>query len=457
MGEIEPRLFKGTRDFLPDMMSRKQYMTDKLRVIFERYGFEPVETPAMEFYDILVGKYGGESEKLIYPLAYRDGKTLALRYDLTVPLARLVAMHPELPLPFKRYQMQPVWRADNPQLRQGRFREFVQCDVDTVGAASVLADAEIMGMIDTCLMELGIRRFLLKVSHRQILPALVDLLLADATPSRVAELIRIMDKHDKVGTEGVRRELGTAGLIEKAIDFMIEIINIKGTSAERFEAITKLIDQYAQKHGRTARLAQILARLNEAIDQLRIIYDALRNQGIDESHYEFYPALARDLAYYTGPIFEAVLPDQPHIGSLCGGGRYDKLIGRYAGREVPATGTTIGLDRIIAAMEQLDLLPASGTKVDALVCLFDEASAGATQRAAAALRKAGLNVDTYFEPEKLKKQFSYADKRGIPAVVVIGPDEYEANKATVKNMKTGEQKLVAFDDMAQTVRQLTRQ
>ena len=439
MDEIQPRLFKGTRDFLPDMMIRKQYMTDRLRAIFERYGFEPVETPAMEYYDILVGKYGGESEKLIYPLAYKGGKTLALRYDLTVPLSRLVAMHPELPMPFKRYQIQPVWRADNPQLRQGRFREFVQCDVDTVGTASVLADAEIMGMMDACLTELGIRRFVLKVNNRKILFALAAHL--GQSEEKGAEIIRIMDKRDKVGIEGVRKELAQAGFEQRLIDVVTRITEIKGTNAEKIDAIVNVLEGEA--------------RAKEGTDELRTIFAALAHQGIDEARYDFDPSLARGLDYYTGPIFEAVLPDQPHIGSLCGGGRYDKLIGRYAGRDIPATGTTIGLDRIIAAMEQLNLLPPMSTKVDALVCLFDEASTAVTQKAASLLRKAGLNVDTYFEPGKLKKQFGYADKRGIPVVVVIGPDEAAANKATVKNMKTGEQQLVAFDEMPNAVRRLT--
>jgi histidyl-tRNA synthetase len=440
VGEIEPRLFKGTRDFLPDMMIRKQYMTDRLRAVFERYGFEPVETPAMEFYDILVGKYGGESEKLIYPLAYRDGKTLALRYDLTVPLARLVAMNPELPMPFKRYQIQPVWRADNPQLRQGRFREFVQCDVDTVGAASVLADAEIMAMIDTCLMELGVRDFVLKVNNRKILFALAAYL--GLSEDKGAEIIRIMDKRDKVGLEGVEKELALAGFAPRAMHVIARITEIKGSNADKISAIAEALED------------QPLAK--EGAEELRVIFASLAGQGIDEARCVFDPALARGLDYYTGPIFEAVLPSQPHIGSLCGGGRYDKLIGRYAGRDIPATGTTIGLDRIIAAMEQLNLLPSGGTKVDALVCLFDEASVAVTQKAASVLRKDRLNIDTYFEPGKLKKQFAYADKRGIPVVVVIGPDEAAANKATVKNMKTGEQQLVPFEELPQAVRKLAR-
>jgi histidyl-tRNA synthetase len=438
VGDIEPRLFKGTRDFLPDMMLRKQFMTDRLRAIFERYGFEPVETPAMEYYDVLVGKYGGESEKLIYPLAYKGGKTLALRYDLTVPLARLVAMNPNLPMPFKRYQIQPVWRADNPQLRQGRFREFVQCDVDTVGAASVLADAEIMGMIDACLTDLGVTGFVLKVNNRKILFALAAHL--GLSEEKGAEIIRVMDKRDKAGIEGVRKELAETGFDQRVVDVVTRITEIRGTNAEKIAATVDALEGDA--------------RAKEGAEEIRTVFAALSQQGIDEARYEFDPALARGLDYYTGPIFEAILPDQPHIGSLCGGGRYDKLIGRYAGRDIPATGTTIGLDRIIAAMEQLNLLPASGTKVDVLVCLFDEASVGVTQKAASLLRKAGLNVDTYFEPGKLKKQFSHADKRGIPVVVVIGPDEAAANKATVKNMKTGEQQLVPFDDMPEAVRRL---
>ena len=439
LSEIKPRLFKGTRDFLPEMMIRKQYMIDRLRVIFERYGFEPVETPAMEFYEILVGKYGGESEKLIYPLAYKGGKTLALRYDLTVPLARLVAMHPELPMPFKRYQIQPVWRADSPQLRQGRFREFVQCDVDTVGTASVLADAEIIGMIDTCLVELGVERFVNRINNRKILYAIASHLSLGEEEGTA--IIRAMDKRDKVGVEGVQKELGESGFDDRVTDVVTGIMEIDGSDSERI--------------GRLLDILEGDEAAREGAKEVEAILGALADQGVDEARYEFDPALARGLDYYTGPIFEAALPGQPHIGSLCGGGRYDGLIGRYAKRDIPATGTTIGLDRILAAMEQLNLLPGGRTKVDALVCLFDEASADVTQGTAALLRKAGLNVDTYFEPAKLKKQFSYADKRGIPVVIVVGPDETSEGKATVKEMKTGEQQTVPRESLAETVRKLT--
>lgn len=438
MGEIQARLFKGTRDFLPEMMIRKQYMIDKLRVVFERYGFEPVETPAMEYYDILVGKYGGESEKLIYPLAYKGGRTLALRYDLTVPLARLVAMNPDLPMPFKRYQIQPVWRADNPQLRQGRFREFVQCDADTVGTASVLADAEIIGMIDACLLELGVKGFVNKINNRKILFALASHLSLDEKAA--AGMIRIMDKRDRSGIEGVQKELAEAGYESRVIDVVTKMTQISGSSS-----------------GKVAQLLDVLEgdeAAREGIKEMETIFAALAGQGIDEARWEFDPSLARGLDYYTGPIFEAVLPEHPHIGSLCGGGRYDGLIGRYAGRDIPATGATIGLDRIIAAMEQLGLLPEARTKVAALVCLFDEASSGVTQGAAALLRAAGLNVDIYPEPAKLKKQFAYADRRGIPVVVVMGPEEVSANKATVKNMKTGVQETVPREALAETVRKL---
>ncbi len=438
MGEIRPRLFKGTRDFLPEMMIRKQYMIDRLRVVFERYGFEPLETPAMEHYDILVGKYGGESEKLIYPLAYKGGKTLALRYDLTVPLARLVAMHPELPMPFKRYQIQPVWRADSPQLRQGRFREFVQCDVDTVGTASVLADAEIIGMMDACLVELGVERFVNRINNRKILFAIASHLSLGEEEG--AAIIRAMDKRDKVGVEGVEKELSEQGFDKKVVDTITGIMEISGNSREKLERLLDILE------------GDEAAR--EGAEEVKTILDALAGGGIDEARYAFDPALARGLDYYTGPIFEAVLPDQPHIGSLCGGGRYDRLIGRYAKRDIPATGTTIGLDRIIAAMEQLNLLPDGRTKVDALVCLFDQASMQVTQSTAALLRNAGLNVDAYFEPAKLKKQFSYADRRGIPVVIVVGPDEAAENKATVKDMKTGEQQTVPRELLAERVRRL---
>jgi len=429
--QIVPRLFKGTQDFLPEEMIRKQALTEIIRTVFERYGFEPVETPAMEYRDILMGKYGEEGEKLIYPLAYKDGRTLALRYDLTVPLARLVAMHPELPMPFKRYQIQPVWRAEKAQIRQGRFREFYQCDVDTVGTASMLADAEIIVMTDECLRALGIEKFVTRLSSRKLLFGMARHF--GTSEERLGEFTRAIDKLDKVGIDGVRGELVKCGYAEDAADSIVQMISIEGSVEEKL-----------------ARLEEALSDLPQALEgiaEIRQVAEALHAGGIDENRWTFEPALARGLDYYTGPIFETILPEQPHIGSLAGGGRYDDLIEMYAGSPVPATGTTVGIDRIYAAMLQLDLLPKTTTSTDVLVCLFDKGCVGASLKAANALREAGLNVMTYPQPDKLKKQFAYADKRNIPAVAVLGPDEVREGSVTLKDMKSGRQKSLPIGDL----------
>ncbi len=442
--KIQPRIFKGTQDFLPEEMLKKQYLIDKIRAVFMRFGFEPAETPAFEYHEILMGKYGEEGEKLIYPLAYKGGRTLALRYDLTVPLARMTAMHPELPMPFKRYQIQPVWRAEKAQIRQGRFREFYQCDVDTVGTDSLLADAEIIAMTDHCLRALGIENFLTKFSSRKLLYGIAR--HYGATDETLGEFTRVIDKVDKIGPDAVvnalldSKNLNQRTLIDTCIEFMVMASDRKKDTKTKLEYLEKTFGKQPEIFAGIAEVRQISA--------------ALKSLGVDEARWVFDPALARGLAYYTGPVFETVLPDHPHIGSLAGGGRYDDLIGLYAGRRVPAVGTTIGIDRIITAMTQLGLMPDTGTSTDVLVCLFDEDCAPAALVAAAKLRDAGLNVMNWFEPTKLKKQFNYADKRGIRVVAVLGPDEVARGEITLKDMTTGEQQNVPAPDAADAVKKI---
>src|SRR5262245_32989570 len=290
MPSVEPRLFNGTRDLLPSELLPRNDLLRTLVGVFERFGFAPVETPAMEFLDILLGKYGPEGEKLIYRLAYEDGNTLALRYDLTVPLARLVCMHPELPKPFKRYQIQPVWRADRPQPNQGRFREFYQCDVDTVGSASLIADAENVAVVHEGVLALGLRDFQVRLNNRKTLRGVVTWA---GVPDREADALRVLDKLDKVGPEGVRAELEAGGFKKDSIDRLLRFADLRGPAEQVLKEAATLLgsDRWA----------------SEGLAETREILDHVAAMGVDPSRLVVDLSLTRGLDYYTGPVYEVVL------------------------------------------------------------------------------------------------------------------------------------------------------
>jgi histidyl-tRNA synthetase len=438
MDVIKPRIFKGTRDFLPEEMLQREEIIETIKGAFKRYGFLPVETPAMEFLDILLGKYGAEGDQLIYRLAYDDGATLGLRYDLTVPLSRLVAMYRgQMQLPFKRYQIQPVWRADRPQIRQGRFREFYQCDADTVGSASMTADAEIVALIWDILTSLGFENFVIRINHRKTLGAITR--YAGLQAADESAVCRCIDKLDKVGLGGVRKEMADTGFSAEVVDRILRVLELQGDEVEILDSLESLL-------GRTEGAEQ-------GTGETRRLLELLRALGVPAERFRLDLYLARGLDYYTGPIYESVLPDHPHIGSLTGGGRYDELIGIYSGVDVPATGTTIGLDRIFTALGQLGVLNKKQTSTRALVVNFGGTMEEEALKVAGKLREAGVFTEVYFEPDKLKKQFSYADRTGIPFVVIVGEEEAAAGEVGLKNMKTGEQERMP---LSEAVRKLSR-
>jgi histidyl-tRNA synthetase len=424
MEKIEPRIFSGTRDFLPEEMLQREEIIGTIKDAFRRYGFLPLETPAIEYLDILLGKYGEEGDRMIYRLSYEEGKTLALRYDLTVPLSRLVAMyHGQLQFPFKRYQIQPVWRADRPQIRQGRFREFYQCDADIVGSDTMLADAEIIAVTNEILTALGFSNFVIRINHRRILRAIT--LHSGLRREDEAAVCRCIDKLDKIGMDGVRKEMHEAGFSRAAVDEVFKILELEGEPHELLERLATLLGKAEGAEegiGRTAELLDHVARLGVPRDNFRL---------------DLY--LARGLDYYTGPIYESVLPDHPHIGSLTGGGRYDELIGLYSGIDVPATGTTIGLDRMFAAMGQLGMLSTRRTTTKVLVINFGGKALTAALAFAGRARAAGIAAEVFFEEARLKKQMSYADRKGIPYVAIIGDEEAEGGKVGIKKLASGEQ------------------
>jgi histidyl-tRNA synthetase len=438
---VEPRLFNGTRDLLPAELLPRNDLLKTLVQVFERFGFAPVETPAMEFLDILLGKYGVEGEKLIYRLAYEEGKTLALRYDLTVPLARLVCMHPELPKPFKRYQIQPVWRADRPQPNQGRFREFYQCDVDTVGSASLVADAENIAVVHEGVLALGLRDFQVRVNNRKTLRGVVAWA---GVAGRDADALRVLDKLDKVGDEGVRAELAAGGFSPDAIEKLMRFSGLRGRPDDVLAEAGKILgDEPSGREG--------LAETREVLDHVAAL-------GVDLARVVVDLSLTRGLDYYTGPIYEVVLGGPEKFGSLGGGGRYDDLLEVFGGARTPATGVSIGLTRVLSALLKLGLLQARESPVQALVMRMKEAPVAAGLKIATELRAAGISTEIYYdEADRLKKQFQYAERKGVPICVIPGPDELARGEVNVKVLATGAQETVAVASLAARVRALLAQ
>ena len=420
MARTEPA--RGMRDFLPEDVRRREYVIGVIKRVYERYGFEPLETPAVENLETLMGKYGEEGNQLIYKILKRGeheatGQAdLALRYDLTVPLARVIAHHQaKLPKLFKRYQIQPVWRADRPA--RGRFREFYQCDVDALGSVSPVVEAEVCAAVSDVLAELGFDDFEIRINHRQVLAAWLTKLLVPA--ERHGEFLVVLDKFDKVGMEGVIKELA-----ERNFDELIQraFRNSMG-AADRLDWLEWQSRQYPllNSEGRAA------------FDNLLAIRE-LAAETSAGSRLRFQPSLARGLSYYTGAIMEINVADL--AGSLGGGGRYDNLVGMFLGHDVPACGFSLGLERILVVMGERNMFPAglATTPADVMVAVFDAADTQHAMRVGTMLRATGLRVLVYPDADKIGKQIKYADSRGIPFVAILGQDEIESHKITVKNL-----------------------
>jgi histidyl-tRNA synthetase len=414
-------LAKGTRDALPEDMSKRLAVITELRGVFANFGFSPLDTPAFERIETLTGKYGEEGAKLIFKILKRGAGgergecDLALRYDLTVPLARVMAMNSQIRLPFKRYQIAPVWRADRPA--KGRFREFVQCDVDIVGAPGILADAECLTVLCAGMDTLGLAgRYTVRLNDRRLLHAIAKAVGAE---DEVALLVAV-DKLDKIGREGVTRELASQGIEPAQTERLWELLAVGSDNAETL-----------------AGLREALPESEAAVQALTDVLQAAADMGADIARIRIDPSLARGLDYYTGPVFE-VVSDELAIGSLAGGGRYDELIGIFSGRDIPAVGLAFGLDRIVMVLEQLERLPETDA-TQVLVTVYDSQSRAVSSRVARELREAGVRTELYLGASKLAKQFKYANARKYPWLVVIGPSEQEAGGITLKNMRTGEQ------------------
>ena len=403
MNQNKVQTLKGFRDFLPEAMAVRNYVKNLLIDTFETFGFEPIETPTLEYSSVLMGKYGDEGDKLVYSFTDNGDRQIGMRYDLTVPTAKVLAMYSQtIPMPFKRYQIQPVWRAENTQ--KGRYREVLQCDIDTFGTNSPIADAEILAVINTVLQKLNFKTFTILINSRIVLN---NILKACKITEDKNSILQSLDKFSKIGQDGVTKEL---------ID--------KNIPKAKITVLFKYIKQ-----------AQPDEYLQNVINQLKIL-------GISKNNYQFDPTIVRGLDYYTGPIFETVVAE-PKIGSITGGGRYDNLIKSLGGPDISAVGTTIGLDRIVDCITELNLLPnLPKTKTKVLFANFGDKTVNQSLKLITELRNNNIASSFYPDNDKLSKQFKYADSLGIPFVAMIGTDESKNNQVTLKNMATGEQKTI---------------
>ncbi|HLD91892.1 MAG TPA: histidine--tRNA ligase [Patescibacteria group bacterium] len=398
---------KGFRDFLPEEKRVRDYIAAKIKDTFEIFGFEPLETPTLEYANLLLGKYGKEADKLVYTFDDRGGRKLGLRYDQTVPTARVLSQYQDLPKYFRRYQIQNVFRADKPQ--KGRYREFTQCDPDIFGSTSPIADAEIIAVTYFAFKNVGFKNIILKINDRKILFSILDKYKTDKID--ILSIIQTIDKLDKKSENDVKNELIDKGL----------------TSKESENALNDI--KNAQK---TENLEEII-RLSV-------------NLGVPENAIEFSPFLARGLDYYTGMIFEVIIPEYS-IGSFGGGGRYDKLIGQLSGTDIPAVGIAFGFDRMVEAAKELRLVPTANLGTKVLVTVFDANYLSNSIEITKTLRLKNISTELFPSIEKLDKQLKYADKKQIPYVIIVGQDEVKNNTVTLKNMKTKEQKTLTIDNV----------
>lgn len=446
----KPGIPKGTRDFGPDQMIRRNYILDHIKTVFQRYGFAPLETPTMENLSVLMGKYGDEGDQLLFKVLNsgdflskttrehidQGSKALTtkisekgLRYDLTVPFARYVVMHQnDITFPFKRYQIQPVWRADRPQ--KGRYREFYQCDVDTVGTDSLLSESEIILIINDVFKALKLSDYRIKLNNRKILTGIVETIGAEG---KEGEFCVAIDKLDKIGKEKVLEELTAKGFASEKLGLLDPVFEMTGDNNDQMNFLADFL-----RESETGLKG--LAEIREILDKAQCLSETDHKVDIDIT-------LARGLSYYTGAIIE-VKPTTVQMGSICGGGRYDNLTGVFGLKDVSGVGISFGVDRIYDVLTELNLFPQSGAStVQVLVANFGKETLKASLQILNTIRSSGINAEIYPDHVKMKKQFNYADKKGIPSVLVVGEEELKSGTYALKNMHSGEQGKYTRDEL----------
>jgi histidyl-tRNA synthetase len=442
MALIEPRTLKGFRDFLPAAMIPREKLMEVARGVYRRYGFVPIDTPALELLEVLTGKGSDETDRQMYHFMDAGGRAVGMRFDLTVPFARFAAQHiHELGTPFKRYHIGSVWRGETPQA--GRYREFVQCDFDTIGTTGVVSDIETALVIHELMHSVGVNRFQIRINNRQVLTGLLAQLdLQNAS----TVVLRALDKIEKVGADQVTKELIAAGLLPAQVAQVLTLASIRGSTDEVLAKLESLLQ------GSEVGL--------QGVERLRTICGAMKAAGVKEEYYQLDVSIARGLDYYTGVVFETVLRDLPSIGSVCSGGRYDNLAGLYTKQDLPGIGASLGLDRLLAALEQLGLLPKSVSSAQVFIPLFDAARINDYFQLASIVRSAGWSAEVYPEAKKLGVQLKYADQRGFRIALVAGSQELDAGQVQIKNLATKVSTTVPWrdspDEFVQTLSKMIR-
>jgi len=433
---IEPRTLKGFRDYLPAAMIPREQLIETAKSVYRSYGFSPIDTPALEYTEILTGKGGEESDKQMFRFE-QGGRDVAMRFDLTVPFARFAAQNiNELGVPFKRYHVGTVWRGERPQ--KGRYREFVQCDFDTIGTTSNSADIETLFIIHDLMVKIGFSEFKIRINNRMILNGLLEILGLQA---QSAEVLRALDKLPKIGPEAVIKEMIEQGsLTQQQAEKVVSLTTAKGSTAEILNSLEQQLSGNANGE--------------LGVQYLREIFHSVERAGIPSERIVLDPSIARGLDYYTGTIYETFLDQLPGIGSVCSGGRYDNLAELFTTQQLPGVGASLGLDRLLAAMQELNLLKDVSTPAPILVTQMDENYTPEYLRLARNLRLKGLNVEVYADTKSIKKQFKYANRHGFKIVIVAGADEFEKQEWQVKELQTGTQTAVKEADLIEFVTRL---
>ena len=415
---IEPRTLKGFRDHLPAQALAREKILDTARRVYRSYGFAPIDTPALEYLEILTGKGSEETDKQLYRFTDHGGRDVGMRFDLTVPFARFCAQHiATLGTPFKRYHMATVWRGENTQ--RGRYREFMQCDFDTIGTTSPVADLEMVLVVHDLLRAIGVERFTIRVNDRRVLSGVLTAL---GLAGRSTDVLRSLDKLGKATPDAVRAELEAHGVAPEAAARLLSLAQLAGPPADVLAGLERIVGDSEAGRAGVAALRQLL--------------DGVAQAGVAEGRVVIDPSIARGLDYYTGIVLESFLDDLPSLGSICSGGRYDNLAGLYTKQSLPGVGASLGIDRLLAGLEELGRLELVETPAEVFLVHFDEAHLADYLRIAAALRQAGMAVEFFPEAKRVGQQLKLAAKRGFPAALVIGSDEFAAGTAQFKNLTT---------------------
>lgn len=426
---IKPRTLKGFRDYPPAAMIPREQLIETARRVYRSYGFSPIDTPALEHLEILTGKGSEETDKQLYKFEDHGGRAVGMRFDLTVPLARFVSQHiQELGTPFKRYQIATVWRGENTQ--RGRYREFMQCDFDTIGTTSTTADIETVLVVNDLLESIGFEAFTIRANNRLVLSGLLE---KEGLADRTSEVLRALDKLGKIGPDGVTKELTEkVGIGASQAANVLQLAGLTGSNEQILKELgTLLAGNETGVRGLT---------------QLTELIEAVAAAGMPAERLQLDVSIARGLDYYTGMVIETFLNELPEIGSVCSGGRYDNLAELYTSQQLPGVGASLGLDRLLAAMEELGRIEDRHTPAEVFIPLFSAERRNDYLRLAAALRRAGLAVEVYPEPKKLGKQLQYADRRGFSFALVIGDNEFDAGECQVKNLSTGQSTTVSLSE-----------